>query len=43
MSNSVQHTTLFASIKELIENSKRQVAVTVNAESPCFIGKLVSE
>ncbi|MEN5054510.1 DUF1016 N-terminal domain-containing protein [Sphingobacterium kitahiroshimense] len=32
MSNSVQHNPLFISIKELIEDSKQQVAVTVNAE-----------
>ncbi len=32
MSNSIQHNPLFASIKELIEQSRQQVAVAVNAE-----------
>lgn len=46
MSNSVQHNPLFISIKELIEDSKQQVAVTVNAEITLLywkVGKRIND
>src|SRR5690606_18440009 len=46
MSNSVQHNPLFVSIRQLIEESKQQVAVAVNAEITLLywkVGKRIND